>query len=67
MKVRTRCWWALVRAPHALPVIFATREDARRNRDFDETLVRVQVMACHPKDRALKLPARPGRARSGRS
>lgn len=58
MTVRTRCWWALVRGPQALPVLFATRDDARRNRDYDERIVRVQVMACHPKDRALKLPRR---------
>lgn len=36
-------WWALVRGPKALPVIFASRTQARENRDFDEYLVCVDV------------------------
>lgn len=56
MKVRTRAWWALVRGPGQLPVLFVSREDAEDNRDPDEHIVHVRVEAVNPKQRALKLP-----------
>ena len=37
------CWWALVRGPNKLPVLFATKQQAIENRDPDESLVRVMV------------------------
>ena len=36
-------WWALLRGPNALPVLFGSKDDARDNRDFDEYLVEVHV------------------------
>lgn len=36
-------WFALLRRPEALPVLFASRDDARENCDFDEYLVEVIV------------------------
>lgn len=43
VKLVTKTWWALVRGPRELPVIFATRDQARENREDDEYLVRVKV------------------------
>lgn len=36
-------WWALVRSPVGLPVLFETRKAAIENQDPDEWLVRVWV------------------------
>jgi hypothetical protein len=36
-------WFALLRSPDALPVLFASRRDAEENRDSDEYLVVVMV------------------------
>lgn len=36
-------WWALVRSPRSLPVLFSDRQAARENLDFDEYEVRVHV------------------------
>ncbi len=46
MKIQSKAWWALVTAPDRLPVLFATREEARSNADDDEQLVRVRVCAA---------------------
>lgn len=42
-QVQSRSWWALVRSPKALPVLFASRKDALENADSDERIVRVDV------------------------
>lgn len=39
-------WWALVRGPEALPVLYANREDAEGDADPDERLVRVIVVGA---------------------
>ncbi len=36
-------WWALLRGPASLPCLFASRRDAKENRDSDEYLVQVTV------------------------
>ena len=36
-------WWALLRGPSSLPVLFSSRQDAIENRDTDEYLVEVRV------------------------
>ncbi len=52
--LETRRWWALVRGPRELPVIFAQREDAEQDKGSDEYLVQVTVRACHPNDQIPK-------------
>ncbi len=42
-KVHTRYWWALLKSPDSLPVLFTTRKDAAQNRDPDEYLELVKV------------------------
>lgn len=39
----TKIFWGLMRHGSALPVLFATKQDARENCDPDEYLVRVRV------------------------
>jgi hypothetical protein len=41
-------WWALVRGPRALPVVFNTEKDARSDRDSDEYMVRVSIAPAAP-------------------
>lgn len=36
-------WWALLRGPKALPVLFDSYNDACENQDSDEYIVRVRV------------------------
>lgn len=36
-------WWALLRSPDGLPVLFRFKEEAQMNRDADEYLVQVNV------------------------
>jgi hypothetical protein len=38
-----RQWFALLRSPDGLPVLFASKRDAEENRDDDEYLVVVMV------------------------
>lgn len=42
-------WWALVRNRRALPVLFASKQQALDNQDPDEYLVRVEVRAVPKK------------------
>lgn len=42
-RIVKRRWWALVRGPKRLPVIFGSRQDAIENADPDEQLVHVTV------------------------
>lgn len=39
-------WWALVRGPRKLPVVFSTFRDARENADPDEHIVKVRITGC---------------------
>jgi hypothetical protein len=50
-KIQTRRWWALLRGPSELPVIFQTRQQALDNRDPDEYLVPVIVQGTHAEHR----------------
>ena len=61
-------WWALLRKPDALPVLFSSRSDAKDNRDYDEYLVQVLVRPVLARDllrgkRALLDRQRPQRQR----
>ena len=49
--MRLGTWWALLNSPVDLPVLFSRRQDAVENREPDEYMVRVIVMAYHAKDR----------------
>ncbi len=51
-QVQSKTWWALVRAPHALPVLFSSRKAAIENADPDERIVRVDVCAYSVNDAA---------------
>ncbi len=42
--VLRRQWWALMRQPAGLPVIFRTRRQAEANADPDERVFRVRVV-----------------------
>jgi hypothetical protein len=46
-------WYALLRGPDKLPVLFACRDDAVENMDTDEYLVPVWVYATLASDRRL--------------
>lgn len=53
-RIKSRTWWALVRSPKSLPVLFASYEDAVENRDPDEYIVQVIVEAKNPRFTAWK-------------
>jgi hypothetical protein len=44
-------WWALVRGPKELPVLFESYQDACENQDEDEYIVKVRVTRSLPKHR----------------
>lgn len=48
-RIQPGTFWALVRHPKALPVLFMTYQDARENRDPGEYLVQVDVTASNPR------------------
>ncbi len=52
--IEAKRWWALVRGPRALPVLFESHEAALQNQDADEYIVQVQVRACHPNNQIPK-------------
>lgn len=43
-------WFALLRTPDGLPVVFASKTDAEDNLDFDEYLVKVHIRPCSTLD-----------------
>ena len=47
-------WWALVRTPKALPVLFSTKAGAEESADHDEQLVRVIVVGATARDREAR-------------
>lgn len=51
-KLRSKVWWAAVRGPSLLPVLFQDRRQAMSEMDVDEYLVRVRVEAVNVKERA---------------
>lgn len=49
-QVQSRSWWALVRSPRSLPVLFASRKDAIENADPDERIVRIYLSGVSDRD-----------------
>lgn len=48
-RIQPSTFWALVRHPKALPILFMTYQEARENCDADEYLVQVDVTATNPR------------------
>lgn len=66
-KIRSRKWWALVESPSALPVIYATREQAESDAMPNERLARVVVEAASPRDMDPRFIKKSISRRKGRS
>ncbi len=54
LTVQTGFWWATVNHPGDLPVLWATRADARKGKEPDEKIVRVMVGAVTVQRKAPK-------------